>query len=121
MRILVIEDDRAVRETLGIVLESYHYSVDLLEDPDSVLQYLKYTWPDLILLDLRLEGGNGIDLYKKIQENFGAVPPTVVLSAVQHGEEKVRQLPGVRFLSKPYSLDELLYVVKEMAIGRGAA
>lgn len=121
MRILVVEDDRAVRETLGIVLESYHYQADLAEKASCALQYLERTWPDLMLLDLRLDGMSGEELYQKIREQFGSVPPTVVISAVQHGEEKIRNMPGVRFLSKPYTLDDLIGLVEEMSVNRGAA
>ncbi len=121
MRILVVEDDRSVRETLGMVLESYHHDVDLIETPHRALEYLESIWPDILLLDLRLEGMSGEELYGKILERFGVTPPTVVLSAVQHGEERLCNMPGAKFLAKPYLLDELMALLDTLVEKRGAA
>ena len=114
MRVLVVEDDRSVRETLGIVLECYNYAADLVEGGQEALSYLEKTWPDVLLLDLTLEGMTGEEVYDKIQQKFGHVPPTIVLSAVPHGENRTRNMPGVRFLAKPYTLDQLVDVIKEV-------
>lgn len=108
MRVLVVEDDRSVRETLGMVLESYDYEVDLLDGGEATLRYLESQWPDVMLLDLTLIGMSGEEVYDRILKNFNAVPPTVVLSAVQHGAHRVSHMNGVRFLAKPYTLDQLI-------------
>lgn len=121
MKVLVVEDDRSVRETLGIVLESYGYQADLLEDAESALDYLRETWPDAMLLDLTLVGMSGEELYQEIRKNFGTTPPTVVLSAVQHAENRARHMPGVSFLAKPYTLDQLIGMLKQAVEGQGAA
>ena len=121
MKVLVVEDDRSVRETLGIVLEAYNHSADLIESGEEALKYLEKTWPDVLLLDLALIGMSGEEVYKKIGERFGKVPPTVVLSAVQHGEARMRNLPGARFLAKPYTLEQLIGVLQEVFAERNAA
>lgn len=107
MRILVIEDDPSVRETLGMVLEAYNHQADLREDGEQALEYLSSQWPDVMLLDLTLPGMNGEEVYEKIQARFGKVPPTIVLSAAQQGESRARYLPGTLFLAKPYTIDDL--------------
>jgi len=121
MRVLVIEDDRSVRETLGIVLESYGFQADLLEGGESALKLLETSWPDVLLLDLTLEGMSGEEVYQEIQKRFGSVPPTVVLSAVTHGETRIRQMLGARYLAKPYTLEQLIQVLKEVSSGKSAA
>jgi DNA-binding response OmpR family regulator len=115
MKILVIEDDRSVRETLGIVLESYELEAELVPDGESALQKLSRQWPDVMLLDLTLEGMSGEEVYQKILNRFGRVPPTVVLSAAQQGEVRASHLPGARFLAKPYTLEQLIAVLRETA------
>jgi two-component system OmpR family response regulator len=117
MRVLVVEDDRSVRETLGMVLECYQYDVELVESGEAAIERIRSQWPDLLLLDLSLAGMCGEEVYAAIQRAFGRVPPTLVLSAVQHGELRVRDLPGVRFLPKPYTLDELLEAIRRMSSG----
>lgn len=119
MKILVVEDDRSVRETLGLVLESYGHLVELVDGADGALGYLAREWPDAMLLDLTLENITGEELYDQIIARFRRVPPTVVISAVMQGERRARTLPGVLFLAKPYSLDQLMDTVQR-AVNQGS-
>lgn len=119
MRILVVEDDRSVRETLGMVLECYNYDVDLVDGGEAALRHLESHWPDAILLDLSLVGMSGEEVFESIRDRFGKVPPTVVLSAVQHGEQRIKHMAGARFLAKPYTLDQLMQVIED--VGRKAS
>ena len=114
MRVLVIEDDRSVRETLGMVLESYNYEVTLVEGGEEALKYLHENWPDIMLLDLSLNGMSGEEIYFKIQSTYGIVPPTIVLSAVTHGESRIRNMSGARYLAKPYTLEQLIGLMQEI-------
>jgi len=118
LKVLVVEDDRAVRETLGLVLESYQHEVELVDGGQAALEALSKTWPDALLLDLTLEGMTGEEIYREIVARFGIAPPTVVLSAVQHGENRVRRMPGARFLAKPYTLDQLIEALHEAVQGQ---
>ncbi|MGZ3699229.1 MAG: response regulator [Bdellovibrionota bacterium] len=121
MRVLVIEDDPSIRETLGMVLEAYQHQPDLVEDGESALKYLESTWPDVMLLDLTLQGASGEEVYQSILARFGRVPPTVVLSAAQEGERRAAHLEGAFFLAKPYTLEQLADVIADAAAGKGAA
>jgi DNA-binding response OmpR family regulator len=121
MRILVVEDDTSVRETLGLVLEACEYEADLVENGDQALDYLASVWPDVMLLDLTLAGMTGEEVFERIQRRFGRVPPTVVLSAAQEGESRTRLMRGATFLAKPYTIEQLTEVVEQAAAARGAA
>jgi two-component system response regulator RegX3 len=121
VKILVVEDDRSVRETLGIVLESYGYDAHLVEDGKGTMASLEKRWPDVMLLDLTLNEMTGEELYKNIKERFQSVPPTVVLSAVQHGESRIQGMDGAKFLAKPYTLEQLISMVQQVATSRKAA
>lgn len=122
MRVLVIEDDSSVRETLGMVLEAYQHEPDLVESGEQAVRHLQGSWPDVMLLDLTLQGMTGEEVYEKIRSEFGRVPPTVVLSAAQQGESRARHLPGTFFLAKPYTIEQLEDVLCEAAnSARGAA
>lgn len=122
MRILVVEDDPSIRETLGMVLEAYNHQADLIEKGEWVIEYLSKQWPDVMLLDLTLQGMSGEDVYQLIQNHFGKVPPTVVLSAAQQGESRAKHLPGAMFLGKPYTIEELADIIQVAAErAKGAA
>jgi DNA-binding response OmpR family regulator len=121
MRVLVIEDDPSIRETLGMVLEAYMHQPDLLESGEQAIEYLKTTWPDVMLLDLTLAGMSGEEVYQNILSYFGRVPPTIVLSAAQQGEKRARLLQGAWFLGKPYTIEELAAIIERAAASSGAA
>lgn len=122
MKVLVIEDDSAVRETLGMVLEAFQHQPVLLENGKQAIEYLRKEWPDALLLDLTLEIETGEDVFRQIHQEFGRVPPTVILSAVQHGEVRAQHLPGTWFLAKPYTIEELAGILETaVSSARGAA
>jgi DNA-binding response OmpR family regulator len=120
MRILVVEDDLSVRETLGMVLESSEHKVDLIENGKNALNYLERTWPDVMLLDLTLPEMNGEEIYQQIQSRFGRTPPTVILSAAQKGADRAKYMPGARFLAKPYTIEDLEKILDQVT-EKGAA
>lgn len=115
MKILVVEDDVSVRETMGLVLESLQHEADLLPDGDNILTYLEKIWPDILLLDLNLPGASGEEIYQKIEAKFGKAPPTIVFSALQEGQKRINyfnlgnklQNRNVQFLAKPYTIEQL--------------
>jgi DNA-binding response OmpR family regulator len=121
MKVLVVEDDTSVRETLGMVLEAYQHQPVLVESGEKAIEKLSQEWPDVMLLDLTLQGMSGEEVYQNILNQFGRVPPTVVLSAVQHGEVRARHLPGAWFLAKPYTIEELADILVEAVSSQGAA
>src|SRR6185437_4758631 len=121
MNILVVEDDLSVRETLGMVLESSGHEVVLLESGVEALRYLEKSWPDAMLLDLTLPEMSGEQVYAAILDRFGKIPPTVILSAAQKGADRARYMPGVLFLAKPYTIEDLEEVISRVIEARGAA
>jgi DNA-binding response OmpR family regulator len=120
LNVLVVEDDSSVRETLGMVLEAYHHHPALVESCDKALGRLSQEWPDVMLLDLTLRETSGEEVYRQIQEKFGRVPPTIVLSAVQHGEVRASRLQGAWFLAKPYTIEELIDIIHQAAASKAA-
>jgi len=66
MKILVVEDDRAVAQTLELLLSNYNYAVDIAEDGEAALQLVDAFDYDLILLDIVLPRLDGITLCKKL-------------------------------------------------------
>ncbi len=124
MRVLVIEDDQAVRETLGIVLEFENFSVDLTADSEGAFSELSQNWPDVVLLDLTLGAMSGEEIYEGILSRFGVAPPVIVLSAVQNPQTRFKSHLGgadILFLSKPYSIDALLEAIRSITQSQQSA
>ncbi|MPZ12936.1 MAG: response regulator [Chloroflexi bacterium] len=125
MRLLVIDDDLAIREALSICLSSSWEDCEVLlaEDGDAGLRAFFGSRPDLIVLDLGLPGMSGYDVLQRIREVSDC--PVLVLSA-RHGEtDKVRALDmgADDYVTKPCGYLELLariHAIRRRAQSSGA-
>src|SRR5689334_15385003 len=78
-RVLVVDDDPALAEMLGIVLRTEGFEPSFVADGDRALNAFRATKPDLVLLDLMLPGIDGIDVCRQIRAESGT--PIVMLTA----------------------------------------
>jgi two-component system response regulator MtrA len=78
-RVLVVDDDPALAEMLGIVLRTEGFEPSFVADGDRALAAFRSTKPDLVLLDLMLPGTDGIDVCRQIRAESGT--PIVMLTA----------------------------------------
>ncbi len=112
-KILVVDDEEAARFGIRKALQARE--VVILEAPD--LRSARYTLqndnPDLVLLDVNLPDGSGIDLLKEIAGHPGAVPVIVITA---HGSERMAvdaiRAGAYEYLSKPFEIDELRLLVR---------
>lgn len=109
MRILIVEDDDVLAQTLCQHLLSQHYVIDVAEDGLAGWEYIQSITYDLILLDIDLPHLNGIELCKRLRTHQHK-EPVLLLTARSKIENKVQGLDAGAddYLAKPYSLDELL-------------
>jgi len=77
--VLVVDDDPALAEMLGIVLRTEGFDPSFVADGDRALAAFRTTKPDLVLLDLMLPGTDGIDVCRQIRAESGT--PIVMLTA----------------------------------------
>ena len=108
-RILVIEDDRALRKTLGRLFSSEGYEVDIVPDAVSGLERLRQGVPAAVILDLPLPGSSGCDLCKKIA-NLVPGLPLVILSGSSDVADKVLllEMGADDYVTVPFSPRELV-------------
>ena len=78
-RVLVVDDDLALAEMLGIVLRNDGFEVAHCPDGSSALDLFRETRPDLVLLDVMLPGLDGIEVCRRIRRESGV--PIVMLTA----------------------------------------
>lgn len=113
-RILVVEDDRALAATLGRVLGTEGYDVDLAPDGNSALRSARESQYGLVVLDIMLPGLDGIAVCKRLRAT-GSVP-ILILTALGGTEERVRGLDSGAddYLVKPFAYEELLARVRAL-------
>ena len=106
--ILAIEDDWTVRTVLEHTLRSAGYEIDLVPGISDARHLLAEGRYDLVLLDLNLPDGSGLDLLRDIRKDLGV--PVLVLSGLRQEEVVVRglELGADDYVTKPFSPPELL-------------
>jgi two-component system response regulator MtrA len=107
-RILVVDDDTALAEMIGIVLRSEGFDPAFCGDGAEALQVFRDSKPDLVLLDLMLPGKNGIEVCAEIRAESGV--PIIMLTAKSDTTDVVRGLESGAddYVVKPFNPKELV-------------
>lgn len=104
-RILVVDDELLVRETVGGLLADEGYTVELASNGAEAIARVKAHKPDAILLDLMMPGMNGRQFLEALRELGHGEVPVVVMTAVQG---LAQGGPFAEVIEKPFDLDDLL-------------
>jgi len=110
MRVLVVDDERAVRESLRRALELEGYGVELAADGEEALERLGAPAPaDAVILDVLMPGIDGLEVCRRLRASANAVP-VLMLTARAEIDSRVAGLDAGAddYLSKPFALAELL-------------
>lgn len=115
MRILLVEDDLQLAESLTETLTAQLYSVDLARDGESAWEQAKLSVYSLILLDVTLPRLDGISLCRRLRERGYAVP-VFMLTARDNSMDKVIGLDvgADAYMVKPFNLQELLAQIRAL-------
>jgi two-component system nitrogen regulation response regulator NtrX len=123
-RILVVDDEPGIRQSLGGVLEDEGYVVDAVDSGEGCLAAIAGAGFELVLLDIWLPGVDGMEVLARIQEiPFAERPVVVVISGHGSIEAAVRatKLGAFDFLEKPLSIGKVSVVVKNALAHRSLA
>ena len=112
-KILIIEDDKTIREELSILLTNNNYNVNSIEDFLDIEDSLKEINPDLILLDINLPNTNGFEVIKKIKKV--TLKPVIFVTSRNTLEDEIKSLNsgGYDFITKPYNKELLLLKIRK--------
>ena len=106
--ILVVEDDRPVRNLIVTTLKTHDYKYLTAENGTTAIMEASSHQPDIILLDLGLPDMEGVDVIKKIRTWSNV--PIIVISARSEDADKIEALDAGAddYITKPFSVEELL-------------
>jgi DNA-binding response OmpR family regulator len=112
VRILVVDDDPAIRKFVKANLEARDYEVFLANDGEEGISLIEQELPDLILLDIMMPNVDGFEVCRQVRE--WSKIPIVILSAREGELDKVKCLDcgADDYITKPFSLRELLSRIK---------
>jgi len=108
-RILVVDDEPMLRDTLGHVLADEGYVVDIAVDGADALDRVRAAKPDAILLDLMMPGMNGRQFLQALREDvaYRAVP-VLIMTAVHGLEVNLASIGASEVVEKPFNIEDLL-------------
>ena len=117
MRVLIVEDERALCDTLAKSLKREGYETDVCYDGDPALEWLLAEKYDLILLDLNLPGRDGMELRRALRERDRETR-VLILSARSRISDKVEGLDAGAndYLAKPFHLAELEARIRSLTL-----
>lgn len=114
-RALIVDDDRAMRDSLAVLLETAGWQVDLLDKAENAEKRLPEFKPDVVVSDVRMPGMSGLDLLRSL--SGASDPPVVLISA--HGDipmaVQAMQEGAYSFLEKPFEPRRLLAALRNAA------
>jgi two-component system response regulator VicR len=107
--VLIVEDDDALARLLGDNLRYEGFTVERARDVPEAVRLLHSFAPDVVLLDLTLPGGDGLDICRELARQ-PAPPSIIILSARAQTQDKVLglHLGADDYVTKPFEFDELL-------------
>src|SRR3954453_4738674 len=113
-RVLIIDDERPVLMTLDALLKRHGYHVDAAATAAQGVKLLKSNLPSLVLLDLQLPDGNGLEMLDRIKTELPKVQ-VIILTAHDSLHNAIESIKrgAFHFISKPYAPEELLSLVEK--------
>jgi len=118
MKILVVDDERAVRESLRRALELEGYQIELAADGSEALVRLMEngdSQPDAVILDVLMPGVDGLEVCRRLRRSGNSVP-VLMLTARDEIENRVAGLDAGAddYVTKPFALEELVARVRAL-------
>ncbi len=105
--ILIVDDESTIRDVLGALLTDEGYRVRCAADGEEALDFMVLVDPDVVVCDIRMPRMHGLTLVERVRAR-GVQVPIILISTWTPPP-----LPGVRFIRKPFDLDDITKAVAE--------
>jgi DNA-binding response OmpR family regulator len=117
MKLLIADDDRTFCELLAAEMASAGWHVTIASDAMQTIMFALRGQPDIIVLDVQMPGGTGLEALKKLKasKKTAAIPVLVVTGTDGSSTEQVLLgLGAVRFIRKPVEVPDLHHALEEL-------
>lgn len=120
MKILIIEDEKLVAQSIQTILESKGFQVEVAHDGETGAEYAELNIYDLLILDVMMPGLNGLQVARQVRANRCAVP-ILMLTAKSDLEDRIAGLNAGAdyYLTKPFDMRELLACINALLRRQG--
>ena len=112
-RILCIDDDQDILDTLNIILTTEGFSVRVSTSPASIFQSIQEFTPDLILMDINMPNFNGLEICKALKAYISTEnTPVIIVSSDESIDTAIDHFKANDIIKKPFSIDQIVEKVK---------
>jgi DNA-binding NtrC family response regulator len=113
-RILLVDDDRLLREVIGDCLKLHHYRADMAEDATAALKLFKPGQYKLAIIDLVMPGMNGLELMEKLMAADSEIFCLIMTGYPTIDSAYKAMVDGASdYIIKPFNLNELIAAIKQ--------
>lgn len=116
-KILVVDDEEQIVKLLTMRLQTNNYEVIIAYDGYQCVQMAKGEKPDLILLDIKMPNGGGVNAFETLRSNiYTEIIPVIFITAYpsQEVKKRVTEMGASGFISKPFDSEELLMKIQSI-------
>jgi DNA-binding response OmpR family regulator len=110
--ILIADDEEALAKAMTLLLEEEGFRVRMVHDGRTALQQAMTLTPDLIITDIHMPMLNGVAMVRHLRA-AGKSTPVILMSAIR----VAAGMPGTTFVQKPFDIDDVLDLVRDMLSG----
>lgn len=111
-KVMLAEDDATMLSLLSTLLKMEGFETTNLRVEDDVIEAIRRDAPDIVLLDVNLTQGNGIDFLRRIRQDGDLQKLVVIMSSGMPLEAESMRAGANAFLLKPYMPDTLINTIK---------
>jgi len=113
-RLLIVDDEASMLDFLSLLFQGEGYEVTTARSVEEARRTLERGSPDLVLCDILMPDGNGLDLLKEIKASDGS-PPVIMMTAYTSTKSAIEamKLGAADYVSKPFDVDELKIVAQK--------
>jgi len=117
--ILIVDDERNVRDSLSKWFREDGYDIGTAENAQSALRCLQEKKWDVVLLDIKMPGMDGMELQQRIRDT-GTDPTIIFITAHDDPVTRERARSGLAYLQKPFREDALIGAIQQALENRRA-
>ena len=119
MNILILEDERALSESMADFLEEFGYKIDIFSSSDDAIDAIYSKSYDLLLLDVKVHGQNGFEMLKELRDS-NIKTPAIFITSLTNIEDlsKGYESGCCDYIRKPFELEELKFRVQSVIKSR---
>lgn len=112
-RILWIDDDLDILESVDFILQAEGYDTQTLDSPSNIFDQILLYKPDLILMDINMGDYDGLEVCRNIKANLSTEEYPIILVSADIRVKSAAQYGAIGYMLKPFNIDLLLGIIEQ--------